>query len=541
MSLVAYRIAHLWVTEQAVNRPRHVAGPTPLQYGLMLQVLGASSILSLYDAVRYLSKGPLRRPIVPAYFTTVVVMGLVVYVTTHLIALGDLWLHATTTAVLYNLTTAAGSEPLMTSLEFNQTYCTKFNFPPLDNVCMTSYDGWAQSYPRLVQVGQSVVSNSSTDRMAITLADANNAAVIVPLAVNKLAKFKATTFGMRAHCESLNNKCEHVARQTNCTSIGITAIPSAGRTIMSVVLVPPALHHEWNADPIQDNNAIRYGISIGQVTNPVGSILQLRWSSQTNGAIQAPNAAVDTEPIPALTVYASCSIEVLNATVTYDGTAGDKTWALVPEQTVLSENRFATALIAPYSWQLVTDRLVTNIQARAMISETVEEVMSLLNQELARLALGFVSGSFIFVPATDVQLVTPTILGRYPLAPLLSFVLLLMLYGLIALAIFVMTINATSGSIHIPAQLRDKLKDKTIPELELAQIRLTSPLPVVAQLFAEYKFVTPGASDPDARSAKASAVDLFSEYDAGRATEMRLRIGLESEAERPRYGLWKDE
>ncbi|KAG9082131.1 hypothetical protein FRC06_005204 [Ceratobasidium sp. 370] len=508
----------------------------------MLQVLSASSIISLYDAVRYWFKPPLRRPVAPSYFTTTVVMGVVVYVTTHLIGLADLWLHSATTAVLYNVTAAAaGSEPLMTSLEFNQTYCTRFNFPPLDDVCMVSYDGWAQLYPWLVDVGQSVVSNSSTDRMAITLADANDAAIIVPLTVNKLAKFKATTFGMRAHCESLNNKCNHVAGMTNCSSIGITSIPSAGATMMSVVLVPPAVHQEWNGTPLQDNNAIRYGLSVGQATNPVASVLQLRWSSQTDGSIREPNAAVDTNPIPAITVYASCTIEVLNATVTYDGTAGDKTWALISGETVLAENRFATALIAPYSWQLVTDRLATNIQARAMISKTVEEVMSLLQQELARLALGFVSGSFIFVPATDVQTISPTILGRYPLAPLLSFVALLMIYGLIALVIFVMTINATSGSIHIPAKLRDKPDDKTIPELEIAQMRLTSPLPIVAQLFAEYKFLTPGASDPDARSAKASGVSLFSEADTGRATEMRLRIGLESGTERPRYGVWKDE
>ncbi|KAG8735948.1 hypothetical protein FRC10_009965 [Ceratobasidium sp. 414] len=527
--------------EQVANRPHYVTGPTPLQYGLMLQVLSASSIIALYDAVRYLFKGELRRPTAPSYFTTAVVMGVVVYAVTHLIGVADLWLHATTTAVLYNVTAAPASSepPLMTSLEFNQTYCTQFNFPPLDDVCMVSYDGWAQLYPWLVKVGQSVASNSSADRMAITLADANDAAIIVPLTVNKLAKFKATTFGMRAHCESLNNKCNHGAGMTNCSSIGITAIPSAGVSIMSVVLVPPVLR--WDGNPVPDNNGLRYGLSLGQVPNPVPSALQLRWSSQTDGAIIPPNAAIDTDPIPGITVYATCSIEVLNATITYDGTAGDKLWTLVPEETVLSENRFATALIAPYSWQLVTDRLATNIQARAMISKTVEEVMSLLNQELARLALGFVSGSFLFVPATDVQIVTPTILGRYPLAPLLSFVALLMIYGLIALVIFVMTMNATSGSIHIPAKLRDKLKDKTIPELELAQMRLTTPLPVVAQLFAEYKFVTPGASDPDARSAKASAVDLFSEYDAGRTIEARLRIGLEGGSERPRYGVWKDE
>ncbi|KAG8796051.1 hypothetical protein FRC12_005841 [Ceratobasidium sp. 428] len=529
--------------DQAADQPRRITGPTPLQYGLMLQVLSASSIISLQDAVFYLIRGRSRRPNAPSYFTTPVVMGVVVYLITHLIGLADLWLHATTTAVLYNVTSSTtGSELLLTSFKFNETYCDKFDFPPLDGVCMASLDGWAQKYPWLVDVGQSVVSNSSVDRMTITLADANDTAITVPLSVNKLAKFTATTFGMRARCDSLNNKCDHDSTyMTNCTNIGITAIPSNGSTIMSVALVPPATGQNWNGPPIRDSGAILYGLANGQAANPVASVLQLRWSSQTDGPTRTPNPAVDTYPIPAVTVYASCSIDVLNATVTYDGTAGDKNWELVPEGTVLAEDRFATTLISPYSWQLVTDRLTTNIRARAMLANTTEEVMSLLNQELGRLALGIVSGSFVFVPATNVEIIAPTILGRYPLAPLLSFVALLLLYGLIALVIFIMTTKTTTTSVHIPAELRDKDRDKTVPELDLAQMRLMSPLPVVAQLFAEYQFVTPGASDPDARSAKSSVVGLFAEDGDGRANPIRLRIGLEDGNSRPRYGVWKSE
>ncbi|KAG9076087.1 hypothetical protein FS749_012174, partial [Ceratobasidium sp. UAMH 11750] len=79
MSLIAYHIAYLWVMEQQDNHSRQDTGPTPLQYSLMLQVLSASSIISLHDATRYLYKGK-RRPRVPYYFTTAVVMGIVVYV-----------------------------------------------------------------------------------------------------------------------------------------------------------------------------------------------------------------------------------------------------------------------------------------------------------------------------------------------------------------------------------------------------------------------------------------------------------------------------
>ncbi|KAG8678546.1 hypothetical protein FRC08_017683, partial [Ceratobasidium sp. 394] len=451
VSLIAYHIAYLWVTEQQDNHSRQDTGPTPLQYGLMLQVLSASSIVSLHDAMRYLYKGK-RRPRVPYYFTTAVVMGIVVYVVTHLIGLADLWLHATTSAGLHNVTsTVSKSEPLWASLEFNQTYCEDFDFPPERGICMARLGGWARNFPWLLDAGESVVSNSSLDRITITLADFNNMAVTVPLTVNKLARFKSTTFGMRARCESLNSRCDHEGRTilANCSSLGITAIPNQDAAILSVALVSPV--HKWDGPPISSSDStMREGILECCSPNPIPSILQLRWSTQNNAGYLAPNPAVDVYPFTTMTVFASCSIEVFNVTLLYDGTAGSKAWVLDPGETVLSEPRFATALIAPYSWQMVTDRLTTGIRARAVTARTADEVMASLNQELGRLALGFVSGSFVFAPAADVQILTPTILGRYPLAPLLAFTGLLALYGLIALVVFAMSTNATSSLVHVP-------------------------------------------------------------------------------------------
>ncbi|KAG9078997.1 hypothetical protein FS749_008937 [Ceratobasidium sp. UAMH 11750] len=240
-----------------------------------------------------------------------------------------------------------------------------------------------------------------------------------------------------------------------------------------------------------------------------------------------------------MTVFASCSIEVFNVTLLYDGTAGSKAWVLDPGETVLSEPRFATALIAPYSWQMVTDRLTTGIRARAVTARTADEVMASLNQELGRLALGFVSGSFVFAPAADVQILTPTILGRYPLAPLLAFTGLLALYGLIALVVFAMSTNATSSLVHVPSELRGKPQDKAVLELKLAQMRLLNPLPVVAQYFGQHQTSMPGADDPDARSVKTSALDLFPEAETREGNETRLRLGLEGGSLRPRYGVWR--
>ncbi|KAG8711012.1 hypothetical protein FRC09_020818 [Ceratobasidium sp. 395] len=158
MSLVGYHVAHLWVKEQEETRSRQDTGPTPLQYGLVLQALSASSITSLAAAVRYLFKGK-QRPRVPSYFRVAVTMGVIVYVVTHLIGLADLWLHATTTAVLHDVTsTDSDSESLLTSLAFDETNCEEFDYPPQWGVCMPRRGGWARDLPWLVDAGELAVS-----------------------------------------------------------------------------------------------------------------------------------------------------------------------------------------------------------------------------------------------------------------------------------------------------------------------------------------------------------------------------------------------
>ncbi|KAG8783353.1 hypothetical protein FRC12_019830 [Ceratobasidium sp. 428] len=522
MSLVGYHIAHLWVKEQEETRSRQDTGPTPLQYGLMLQVLSASSIMSLSAAVRYLFKGKLR-PRVPSYFRVAVTMGLIVYVVTHFIGLADLWLHATTTAVLHNLTSVVSdSEPLLTSLVFNETNCEEFDYPPQWGVCMSRRGGRARDLPWLVDAGELAVSNSLSDRaIIITLAEADNMALLSHLRLCR----RDTVFYILA----------------NCSNLGITAIPSHDGSMMSAALVDSI--HPWNGSAISlSDSGLREGFIECCGTNPIKSLLQLRWPIQNamSGAT-TPNDAVDLWPTSALTLLASCSIEIFNVTLQYDGTTGVNNWALDPAGTVPSDERFATILIGPFSWQMISNRLANNIRARAMVARDVQDVMAALNQELARLALGFIAGSFVLAPATDVQILTPTILGRYPLVPLLTFTGLLALYGLIALLVFAMSSFTTTGSIHVPSELRGKPKDKNVPELKLVQLRLLNPLTVIAQQFSEYQFPTPNASDPDGRSVKTSAMDLFPETGLGRMEIRRLRLGLERGSVRPRYGVWKNE
>ncbi|CCO36241.1 hypothetical protein BN14_10372 [Rhizoctonia solani AG-1 IB] len=130
----------------------------------------------------------------------------------------------------------------------------------------------------------------------------------------------------------------------------------------------------------------------------------------------------------------------------YGGSASDeKYWSVAPEDLLPSSDHSTTIIAAPYAWQLVTDHLTMNIRSRAMSAKSTQQVMAALNQELSRLALGYVSGALIFAPASNARVIVPTILGRYPIAPLLVFVLLLFIYGLIGIVIFVMSFNISVG------------------------------------------------------------------------------------------------
>ncbi|KAG8738151.1 hypothetical protein FRC12_016893 [Ceratobasidium sp. 428] len=184
------------------------------------------------------------------------------------------------------------------------------------------------------------------------------------------------------------------------------------------------------------------------------------------------------------------------------------------------------------------DTLTANIKSRATLSNTNEQVMAALNQELSRLALGFVSDSFIFTDASDVQIFRPTILGQYPLFPLLSFVTLLFIYGLIALVVFITSFGLKTDTILVPPSLRDNTSGNNgeVPVLEVAQLRLLSPLPLVAQVFSEppHASAQPNPRHADAKSVAIDEMDLFDERKYG-----RLRLGLEDDVLRPRYGVWE--
>ncbi|KAG8723459.1 hypothetical protein FRC09_003265 [Ceratobasidium sp. 395] len=381
MALIGYRIAYAWVAEEQnpSSDDRNEIGPAPLQYGLLLQVLSASSVVSLYDSLVYLARKSRARA--PPYFVTAVLLGVTVYLITHLVGLADLWLHATTSAAPLNLAISDNSAPLRTGIAFNESRCApSYYYPPEYRlICLTSDDGWAfQPNEKLyIPTGQAIIANYSSDRKAITLADEQDLAIVVPLTINKLATFTAPSFGALAQFESITAQCTPPNSAPNCSSLGITTVPIDRDVVGSVALVTP--YDKWN-DTTFKFTGHKYGPLRCCLTNPVQSLLQLRWSSQINDPVDIPNPAAYGRFISYIDMYAKCNLTLYNLTVAYDGRVPDgKFWSVVPGSKQLSTEAFASTLAGPFSWQLIMDTLTTNIRSRARLSNTTEQVMAALN------------------------------------------------------------------------------------------------------------------------------------------------------------------
>ncbi|KAH7333764.1 hypothetical protein B0J17DRAFT_709350 [Rhizoctonia solani] len=483
--------------------------------------------------------------------TTISWYGMLIEVLTSpsIISLADLWLYATTSAVLYSLLSASGGPPIMASLTFNETVCNRDR----STICASNEDAWGlgEQQQFLAFTGLEVVSNSSADRKVITLADADDLAITVPAFFDEHASFIAPNFGIRANFKSLQAKgsgCDSDLTGVNCSRIGITLIPTKDASFTNVVFIKS--FDAWDKPPPDLSNGLLDFSDVVNTANPVESLLQLRWPNRSGfDRFNPVNDAIFTLPYYIAGLYAACTVTIYYLAVSYNGNAqGGKHWGLAPNGEVPSTPFFASSILGAFNWNLVSDLIATNFKSRALTSNTTEAVMAALNQEVSHLSLAMVSGVFYFTPTENVQISKPTILGRYPLAPLLTFVLLLFAYGLMALITFLMTFRMRSGTVLVPRELQNlkstsQEKTEHVATLEFAQFRLTSPIPTLIQSSTQSTAPPqpPGPDDPDARSVSQSIVDMFREHEVSGCPADRLRFGLENTTLRPRFGVWRDQ
>ncbi|KAF8074566.1 hypothetical protein FPV67DRAFT_1473999 [Lyophyllum atratum] len=481
MVLLAYLVALRWL---AIPSPRNNVSegnldntrtlPTPQQYGLMVQLLSGGTFAALYDSIAYLLKGRHERAGATILFKISLFVAFVSYILANAVGAADLWLHLATSATVLN-TTIPFDNPHSYSLVFNDSLCNAWPGP---HACLVRNDGWAMDEPRVLSAGLEISSNTSKVLALTTLSEAKDATILVPRNTDMSVEFRAKTFGARAQCRSLNPICTRGAIVVrNCSNVGIPELPF-NTTNFSVLGQPTTSLILGRVDDQVVGDF--YGVSRAQgkvPANPFPTYLQFEWTSFISGEIEAPSPAIDVKYIPKITMYADCKTSFFEAIVKRPLSPGGDGKRYVIEDERPTDARMTAILMAPLLYQYVTAKFVSNMHSTILSETNLANVEAALSQELSRMALGVVGGVFQAAPTISQSHIGTKVVGKYPAAPVFTFVIVLYTYALLVLVIVVWAFVRFSSK-------NDHLAHEVAP----AQLWLTNSMAIVASLFPSSKF-----------------------------------------------------
>lgn len=409
--------------------------------------------------------------------------------------------------------------------------------------CASMAELLAPEYPQRVE-GMLATANSSNNFRAITLADESDLAVIVRPAIEKELRFQAPTFGARATCDSVNSRCQihpGPASSSNVTCEGFPApFPPVPISSKAPQVLQP-LRMLWSNCAWDNTNCdheertfTTFNDKDKAPQNAYNLWMQFVWERAQTGSGGSPRvngwAPLELGDNHAINGFngdrlmlANCTVSFYNATVSYDS----------GNYTLLSKDLLDAGVSDGLAAALINGRassaLIANVQGRAFSANTTQGAMAYLEQDLARLALAASADLMnVTLPTAEQARLENTIVGRYPFWPIVILVALLYVHAAIALLIFLRTSLFTRAEVlRVPGQ------SGNVSALELAQMRLTSPLAIVAALFPPQRPVETHA----ALSAKTTALDMFGEQRG----EERLRVGLQRDGlERTAgFGVWR--
>ncbi|KAI0273802.1 hypothetical protein BC834DRAFT_966272 [Gloeopeniophorella convolvens] len=536
ISLYAFRAAQAWLKASHRGSSVHdVHLPTPLQYGLLLELLTGGGLTTLFSTSRYFLKrqNASASRILKQSFVVVVT----IYILTHAISGVDLWLHTVTTTI-----TSSTSTPSTTprQLGIGQNTCPPYVPSGLIRVCLMTQGGWAGD-PR---PGMLVVSNTSTSLQAITLADHADMAVLVVPGVPNDLQFRSTSFGARTSCELITPLCHLGGDVTEmCTGFPRSIFPVVTYENDTDSLTSSESKVFLLSSNCHQNNQSCTQLSPDQITNewvilsPDSDMLnsytlwlQLVWASDGAAPFTSPN---NTDIVSVFSnkaaMLANCSLSFYNVTLDYS----NGTYALVDEE--LLDVALSDGLAVPTRLGHYLSHLIANVEGLAFTSASPDEVTAFLTQDLGRLALGSAANITNLRKNTlSLSTVQTASLGRYPFWPVVILLALLYTHALLALIIFLITfLFSRSVRIRVPPP-GGSGATVVASTLELVQLRLTSPVALVAALF-------PPAVGPAARASLAAQTDVISMFDDRPGVE-RLRVGIGSEDAGQgcaQFGVWQ--
>lgn len=563
MTLVAYRTASQWIeSSRRLSEGARDQNPTPVQYGLLVGLLGASNIMSLYKAIRYALRSKEHRSKLPSIFVEPLIIASVVLALNHALGVSDLWLHTTARSAVIMTAVPGGASDLSTvklGVAFNESICDPSvpGSPTVSSPCLAFAHGWASgSWPWIIPNAWLVLSNSTSAPVrVINLANQNNTAVMVPAGVQALNSrtsmshtFTAPTLAVRSNCKVITGACirDKWGNVADCTPAGTPYLPLKWDFTRNS---PPACNFtipacfpnrifgvvDGQTGSFVSNTYQSFGPNLTLPSGPVTLGMQLRLNQDNVVYLEPPEWAVD----PGFRLFGTCEVEYLNGSLTYDPSENE--YKLVNEAHV--PGNLTATLWGPLISQYVTNRLISDITGLVMGDPSIDPT-KLINANLARIALGALGGVVQPVVATQASLVRQGVFGLYPVAPVLCVSGILYAYALFAMFIFFSSVSSKSYTVSTTASPKEdgmeedpassKSSDTTNEEtaLVLGQLWLTDPLPLVAAVFSRHD-----GKDPQ-RSIANDSLDMVYDTD-GKAG--RLIMGVTAIGDETRFGLKRRE
>ncbi len=219
-------------------------------------------------------------------------------------------------------------------------------------------------------------------------------------------------------------------------------------------------------------------------------------------------------------MLANCTLSFYN--VTLNSSRG----SFFLRDEVLTDPGISDGFAGPTQLGHFTHQLIANTQGALLTLNSTDRAMAALSQELSRLAIGTAGAIMdLRLNTTEQELLGENLVGWYPIAPVITLLALLYSYAVLALIIFArIALFTRSHLIEVPG-------GEPVSSLELAAMRLTNPLTLVAALF-----VPPVGTEDAKKSVVTDSVKMFPEDE--KAVNTRLRVGLRGDGSA--FGVWGD-
>ncbi|KAG8928023.1 hypothetical protein FRC01_006578 [Tulasnella sp. 417] len=543
MTLVAYRIGAEWLRLSAPqSQSRATETPNPTQYGLLVRLMGSSSLTSITETYVYIARS-WNRAKLPRLFRHSVWLASAVWFLSRLLGLADVWLHSESYSFHNYLSVAAKGEPSMLGVAFNQSICPDFeakyrnsqSLSTTDPSCQLIYEEFAAREHWGIDAGLDVMTRAAEALLVVRLLESGRA-IVTP--ANRRFEYKNQTFtfptfAAQATCTSINHLCEQdeEGATISCAAAGYPELPYVkgdGGEFSKTKRIKNRIFGVMGGRLlIQDYSKIT---STFLTENPTTLAIQLQWEPTTQAAIDgashvhsgagkgaAAEMAIDHSPLP--TLYATCSLTFLDAFVQWSGRA--KTWSEV--NATVASRELASALWLPVVWQRITEQVAADIMYTAR-RRAKEVTMVELGQDIAKLSLGGAAGFYQNAQESDVQDLSVVMVAIYPVVPVMVLLGLLFAYALLVLMLFLSSCWLPDESIVQPLGDSHPGNEIETSMLTLAQRWLTSPLPLVGFSFPR------GDGLDGTRSASYFAMNTAPDGDEDHT---RLAIGLNGE----RFGV----